>query len=71
MGYRVGIGESRKGDDSPEAQHREDRADKPHDDRAACCLDPVDFGGDISHDIGQREQEKAAIGGDGAELHPF
>ena len=64
MGHRVGVGESRKGDDGPEAQHGENCADKPHDDRAARGLDPVDLGGDVSHDVGQWEQEEAAVGGD-------
>lgn len=71
MGHGVGVVESWQCDDGPEAQHRKDCADEPHDDGAARCLDSVDFGGDISHDIGEREEEEPAVSRDGAELHPL
>ena len=68
MSHRVGIGEPRKGNDRPEAQHREDCTYEPHDDGPASSLDPVDLSGDVSHDVGEREEEEPAVGGDGAEL---
>src|SRR5690606_25206269 len=58
-------------DHDPETEHGEERQSKSHQNRAARCLQSIDFGNDVAQNVGQREEEEPAVSNEWTEADAF